>query len=29
MLSDAKIRSLKPREKAYKVSDSRGLCLPW
>ena len=27
MLSDAKIRSLKPREKAYKVSDDRGLYL--
>ena len=25
MLSDAKIRSLKPREKAYKVYDDRGL----
>ena len=27
MLSDTKIRSLKPREKAYKVSDDRGLYL--
>ena len=27
MLSDAKIRSLKPRKKAYKVSDDRGLYL--
>ena len=25
MLSDAKIRSLKPKEKAYKVYDDRGL----
>jgi hypothetical protein len=25
MLSDAKIRSLKPREKAYKVYDHHGL----
>ena len=27
MLSDTKIRSLKPSEKAYKVSDDRGLYL--
>ena len=27
MLSDTKIRSLKPREKAYKLSDDRGLYL--
>jgi hypothetical protein len=25
MLSDAKIRRLKPKEKAYKVYDDRGL----
>lgn len=27
MLSDAKIRALKPRDKAYKVADERGLVL--
>ncbi len=27
MLSDAKIRSLRPKEKAYKGYDERGLCM--
>jgi len=27
MLSDAKIRSAKPRERAYRLSDSQGLCI--
>ncbi|NII12268.1 integrase arm-type DNA-binding domain-containing protein [Oleiagrimonas sp. C23AA] len=27
MLSDAKVRAMKPREKVYRVADSNGLCI--
>lgn len=27
MLTDTKLRSLKPREDAYRVADTNGLCI--
>ncbi|WP_258391165.1 Arm DNA-binding domain-containing protein [Stenotrophomonas maltophilia] len=32
MLTDAKLRSLKPKDAVYRVADSQGLCIevrPW